>query len=506
MTSGAFNLGDVGNPTTPAGKVAVTDLKDWDRPHVITHAELDAACDAAARGFVDRGLKRGDAIAILSSNRHEFLIAYFGAMRAGFVAVPVNDVFPRETIAYILADAAIKLIVCDAFARSRLSTAIPITSFDDPGNEGFNCLLSPGPFEPVRPEQGETAMILYTSGSSGKPKGVPLSHESHLWCVRRRVAAGQFENERLLIAAPLFHMNGLCTAKFVVGAGSEMVLLPRFEAKRYLEAAARFRCTWLTGVPAMYAMLSREQETLQGLDLSHVKYVRLGSAPSTQKLINDIRAIFPTAAVAIGYGTTEVGPVVFGPHPEGLPKPDLALGWPAPEVSARFLTPEMEAAGEGVLALRTPANMSGYLNLPQKTAEVMKADGHYVTGDIFRRSPEGYFTFVSRADDMINCGGEKLSPVEIETLIERHPAVAQASVVPVPDEIKGQKPVAFVVLKKGAIASEDDIKSFALANGPAYAHPRHVKFMSELPLVRTNKIDRNTLKTLAGQEWPSEVP
>lgn len=503
MAFKAVNLGDLKDPATPGDRVALIDQKEWEAPRTLTHAELDAACNAAARGFVQYGLERGQAIAILSANRSEFLIAYFGAMRAGLVAVPVNYRFPRRIIEHIMGDADVKLALCDEASRCELPVGLPCVSFDEAGEHGFARFLKPGAFDAVQPTPGEIAMILYTSGSSGRPKGVKLSHDGHLWSVGRRVDAGSFENERLLIAAPLFHMNGLGTAKFVVGAGCAMVLQPKFEPKRYLEAASRFRCTWLTGVPAMYAMMTRERSSIAQLDLSHVKYVRLGSAPATQKLIDDIRAIFPRAAVSVVYGTTEAGPVVFGPHPAGLEKPDLALGWPAPGVTARFATPQMEAAGEGVLVLHTPAMMAGYANMPEKTAEVTMPDGAYVTGDIFRRAPEGHFTFVGRADDMINCGGENIFPAEVETLLERHPSVAQASVVAIPDDIKGEKPVAFVVLKDRMSATEDEIKTFALDNAPAFQHPRRVKFLAELPLAGTNKVDRNALRRLAEHEWAS---
>jgi long-chain acyl-CoA synthetase len=147
--------------------------------------------------------------------------------------------------------------------------------------------------------------------------------------------------------------------------------------------------------------------------------------------------------------------------------------------------------------------MRGYLNLAEKTREVLTPDGWYTTGDMFKRSPEGYYTFTGRADDMINCGGENIFPAEVEGLLARHPDIAEASVVGIPDEIKGEKPVAFVVLKPGARVSEDDVKRYALANAPAFQHPRRVKFMSELPLAGTNKVDRNALRRLAEHEWPA---
>jgi long-chain acyl-CoA synthetase len=193
--------------------------------------------------------------------------------------------------------------------------------------------------------------------------------------------------------------------------------------------------------------------------------------------------------------------VTFGPHPLGRPKPDMALGWPAAGVGVRFATAAMEEAGEGVLQLHTPAMMRGYLNLAEKTREVLAPDGWYTTGDLFTRSPDGCYTFFGRADDMINCGGENVFPAEVEGLLTGHPDICEACVVGIADDIKGEKPVAFVVLRPGARMSEDDVKRFALANAPAFQHPRRVKFMVELPLSGTNKVDRNSLRRLAQNEW-----
>jgi acyl-CoA synthetase (AMP-forming)/AMP-acid ligase II len=162
----------------------------------------------------------------------------------------------------------------------------------------------------------------------------------------------------------------------------------------------------------------------------------------------------------------------------------------------------MEAAGEGVLELRTPATMQGYLNLPELTREVLTADGWYRTGDLFSRSADGCYSFAGRADDMINCGGENIFPAEVERLLLRHPDVAEACVVGIADAVKGEKPVAFVVLRPGASLSEDDVKGFALANAPAFRHPRRVMFLAELPLAGTNKVDRRLLRRLAQGEQP----
>jgi len=283
----------------------------------------------------------------------------------------------------------------------------------------------------------------------------------------------------------------------VLAAHAAMVLLPQFDAKRYIEAIGRFRVSFLTSVPTMLALILREPETLARTDLSSVRAVRMGSAPTTQQLIDAVKKAFPGAAVSYIYGTTEAGPVMFGPHPDGRSKPDLALGWPRPQVEVRVVGSDGREADEGMLWIRTPANMTGYLNLPEKTREVLTSDGWYISGDIVRRDETGAYYFVGRADDMFVCGGENIYPGEVEALLERHADIIQACVVPIPDEIKHEKPFAFIVARPQSRLTEDEVKRYALAHAPAYQHPRHVVFMPELPLASTGKVDRVALRRLA---------
>jgi long-chain acyl-CoA synthetase len=495
-----ISLGDLRNPAIANTAPALIDCRIWESPRQLSHGDLDMQVDACARALAARGLARGARVAILSLNRAEYLIAYFAVMRAGFVAVPVNIKFPGETVRFIFEDAEIRLCFCDTAGRDLLPARIPAIDFDDPGPDGFGGFLDDGPFQTVEPRRGETAMVLYTSGSTGRPKGVPLSHDGQLWALRSRLADGEQDRHRLLVAAPLFHMNALGLAKLSVAAGASLVLLPQFNARQYVEAIGRFKVTWLTSVPTMLALVLRERETLASTDLSSVESIRTASAPITQTLVDGVRQAFPGATLSIGYGTTEAGPVMFGPRP-GLGKADLALGWPRPGVEVRLIGPDGEATTQGELWIRTPANMAGYLNLPDKTRQVLTADGWYKSGDIFRRDETGAFTFVGRVDDMFVCGGENIYPGEVESMLERHDDIVQACVVPVPDEIKGEKPFAFVVLRSGARLTEDDVKRYALDNAPAYQHPRAVVFMKELPLATTNKIDRKALGLIARERW-----
>jgi len=492
------NLGDLLDRSRPPGATALIDCLDWERPREYSHGEIDRLAQAAARGLLARGLRRGDAVGILAGNRAEFLIAYFGTMRAGLVSVPVNHKFSRETIEFVLRDSGAKLVFCDRERRARLPAGIPLVDFDSTGGDGFEALLDDDAFTAVHPEPRETAMVLYTSGSTGRPKGVPLSHDGHLWAVRSRVSAGKnLDRERFLVAAPLFHMNALGTSKVALAAHAAMVLQPQFDTRRYIEAIGRFHVTFLTSVPTMLALALREADLLARTDLSSVRAVRMGSAPTTQQLIDAIKKVFPGAAVSYIYGTTEAGPVMFGPHPDGRHQPDMALGWPRPDVEVRLVGPDGRDCDEGMLWIRTPANMTGYLNLPDKTREVLTTDGWYISGDILRRDETGAYYFVGRADDMFVCGGENIYPGEVETVLERHPDIIQACVVPVPDEIKHEKPFAFVVARSGSQVTEEEIKRHALAHAPAFQHPRHVVFVTELPLASTGKVDRVALRRRA---------
>jgi acyl-CoA synthetase (AMP-forming)/AMP-acid ligase II len=324
-------------------------------------------------------------------------------------------------------------------------------------------------------------MFLYTSGSTGRPKGVVLSHQSHIWVVRQRMAAADMSRHRILVAAPLYHMNALAMSQLAHAAHATVILLPQFTAQLYLKAIEDYRCTWLTAVPPMIAMMLNEKERLAATDLSSVEFLRMGSAPVSQSLMKAIHRALPQAAVTNAYGTTEAGPVVFASHPKGLPQPEMSVGYPHPKVQLRLIGENGKPSDTGVLEMKSPAIMNGYHNRPDVVSPIT-TDGFYVTGDVF----------VS--------GGENIFPGEVEKMLETHPDVIQACVVPVDDDIKGTKPVAFVVKREGSTVNESTLKAYALEHAPAYQHPRSIWFVDSLPLASTNKLDRKTLRELASKK------
>lgn len=479
-------------------------LRDSDRPAFITplddehqqeisFRQLNARADAIGLGLQQAGLNPGERVALLARNSIDYLASLLGIMRAGAVAVPINFRFPPETIERILLDSDSRLLLGDDDQLARVTLAIPRVAFGHAlaqfQREGNLPLFTPG--------ENDLALLLYTSGSTGMPKGVRLTHASHRWVVQTRLARQELNDERVLIAAPFYHMNALALALLTLASHVTTVLLPQFDAREYILAVDRYRCSWLTAVPPMLAMMLREKALLARCDLSCVRVIRMGSAPVSDSLYHALRQWLPQARIINAYGTTEGGPVVFGPHPDGLPAPAGSPGYAHPGVTLRLRNAAGDLADEGVLEMHSPALMQGYHQRPDITP--FTADGFYLTGDVFRRDAEGFYWFVGRHDDMFVCGGENIWPGEVEKLLESHPQVQQACVVPVQDDIKGQKPVAWVIPRSGEEIAPEMLKSWTLTHGPAYLHPRHIWLTDRFPLAGTNKVDRRALQLEAIQ-------
>lgn len=443
------------------------------------------ALDAATAGIASQvGAERGQRVGLLGANSAALVATLFGIMRAGAVSVPINTKFPDTTLEFVARDAELVAAYCDRDNGSRLPDSLPQRPLQ---------LESSAPAAPrwssVLPDANEAGLVLYTSGSTGTPKGVELSHASQ-WSMVDGLKA-LLADATAIIAAPLYHMNGLLFLMSVLAGRGTVVLMPRFEARSYLQAIHDYRVNVITGVPTMLSLLLKESDLIERLDLSSVAAIQIGSAPLSETLVEQVSARFPNARLSNGYGTTEAGAGMFGRHPQGIRVPTVSLGYPQPHVEVRLAGGA--SADEGILEVRTPAAMNRYLNLPEKTAEKKSGDGWINTGDIMRRDERGFYYFVGRADDMFKCGGENIYPGEVERVLEADPRIAESCVVPVEDEVRGFKPVAFVVVAVGQRLTERAVKDVALAAAPPYMHPRHVFFVETMPLAGTNKIDRAAL-------------
>lgn len=473
---------------------ALIDLSEFAAPKVWTYGELDALCDAVAGGLRTAGLGTGARVGLACGNSARAVAVLLGAMRAGCVAVPINPRAGAETVAFMAEDSAMSIVFADAAGRQHLPPSLRTVPID---GAGFDAFLVPGTVEPEVPEDDAPAMVLYTSGSTGRPKGVLLSHASQVLiaagyatpAMGECLAAGPS-----IVAAPIFHMNATVNVTLTFLMRGAMVLLGRFDPRQFIEAIQAWRVSVLSGVPTMTAMVAQQTDALARADLSSVRLLVIGSAPLSDTVLAQAQRLFPGAAVINSYGTTETGAGYFGAHPRGLPRPPMSVGHPQPHAELRLVGER--APDEGVLQIRTPTRMSGYLNRPELTARKV-VEGWIDTGDIMRRDADGWHYFVGRADDMFVCSGENVYPGAVERLLERHPDVLEVCVVPAPDAVRGEVPVAFVVPRPGASPTERELQDHVIRLAAPHLHPRSVWFIDRMPLAGTNKIDRHALAARA---------
>ncbi|MDB5797404.1 MAG: long-chain fatty acid--CoA ligase [Paucimonas sp.] len=489
------NLGCIGLEFRNEERPAIIDLSG-DTPREISYRAYNDACDAVARGLLKRGFQPGERVGVLSGNRAEFLEAFYGAMRAGVVPVLINILQPKDTIDWVVRNSGVKLIFTEAGVRHLCPEDIPVVEFDDATGQGYKAFQDPGPFTARVPDRDDVAFHAYTSGSTGRPKGAMLSHRAHTWVAETISTDRDFSpDDRMIVAAPLYHKHGMNSIKCVLVGGSTVILMRKFDARKYVENIDRYKLTVVSGVPTIFAMMMQQRDLLAGKDFSYVRLATMGGAPASDVLIDDVAALFPKAEIVQIFGITEVSAALFGPHPERkLERPRHSIGWPVAGNEFRLIGGADE--NFGTLLVRGPGMMNGYVNNPEETAKRVQ-DGWYNTGDILRRDEEGWYYFIGRSDDMFVSSGHNIYPLEVELMLERHEDIEQAVVVPIPDEIKHRIPVAFIVRRKGSTLDAEAVKQHALKNAPPYQYPRQVHFVDSMPTNTVGKIDRRTLETRA---------
>lgn len=490
------NLGDPFSQHRDSEAIAIIDHSDPGKPVPLEYSSLDSAANRYAQKLAELKLATGSSVAIVGLNSSQYFAAYLGVMRAGCVAVPINVHSPADVIKFIFSDAEVRAAFVDFDLRHLVLEEIesvvleaPDVFTDEPGVD----------FDIYLPDDRETAEILYTSGSTGRPKGVVLSHRSQLLMLSAMGNTGRrppFKSRTGVVAAPLFHMNALIFATAILSHGGTVALMRRFESSVFIDALVKCRAELITGVPTMIVMLYQHLRSVGMREYPFVRTVYIGSSPVTDAVIDQAHELFPEAEVINSYGTTETGGGIFGSHPKGIERPQRCVGYPLPHVSVRLVNRSDTNSGE--LEVRSPTNMTGYLNLPELTARKVR-EGWINTGDIFSVDGDGFFYYVGRADDMFVCNGENIFPGELEQLIESMSGVVQSAVIPMDDERRGQIPIAFVVTSGGADVVGEDIKDFVLSKCTPNAHPRHVILVDELPLAATNKVDKKKLQEVATQ-------
>jgi acyl-CoA synthetase (AMP-forming)/AMP-acid ligase II len=448
------------------------------------------------------------------SNDYRFIESLLGAMRLGAVPVPLNIRMGDEAIRYVIADSEAVALIANSDMADRASCLIPhvagirhfVVDGDATGKAiNYNQMLqaaSPG-FARRKTAPDEVCLQPYTSGSTGKPKGVLLTHGGQIWNTDVLCKLEAFDDtERALVAVPLYHKNAMVGAvKPMLLSGGSVVILPGFDPMQVIRSIARYKVTYMTGVPAMFSMILSQKEELLRNDVKSLRYAVCGSAEVSEELVSEFQAAFPEAIIAESYGLTEGGPDPIGNCRYGLIKRG-SCGRQIPRSDVKIVgedgVTELGYNEVGELITRNPGLAKGYWKLPEVTKKKFR-DGWLYTGDLMRRDEDGFFFFVGRKDDMINVSGENVYPKEIVDILLRHPNVRDASVVPVRHPIKGTVPVAFIVQSQNGSTSAEELKQFFLKYGAPYAYPRRIYFLESMPLSGTGKVDRAQLAKLAAE-------
>jgi fatty-acyl-CoA synthase len=473
-----------------------------------------------ANALHDLGLEPGDRVSFITYNTHQLLEAYYGVLEAGMVLSPVNVRLTPHEIAYILDHAASKAVffhrdftpLVEALVPQLSTRPVFVVMEGEPGalaRHEYEALLGGASTEPRHPQIDENAIaeLFYTSGTTGLPKGVALSHRNlHLHALTAEIALRFDEDDVVLHVVPLFHVNGWGVPHFVTMTGGRHVMLRRFDPVALMTAVEQHKVTRLLGVPAIFNAVLHHSDR-KNHDLTSLRQLIIGGSPASPALVRALESEIGVQAI-VGYGLSETTPIVTLAQPrqfltaaepaERAAERQAMTGWPLPGIALRVVDvtgadvrPDGEQIGE--ILVRSNTVMIGYYRDPDATGVAVR-DGWLHTGDMAVIDEEGYVTIKDRSKDVIIRGGENISSVDVENCIAAHPAVLEVAVVAAPDERFGEAPVALVVLKPGATATEKDLKAHCKEHLARFKVPREFHFREALPKGGTGKILKAELR------------
>ncbi|MEU4834710.1 long-chain fatty acid--CoA ligase [Streptosporangium sp. NPDC023615] len=483
----------------------------------LPYSFVNTIANQVANLLVSRGIGRGDKVALACPNLPYFPFVYYGILKAGATVVPLNVLLQTREITYHLEDSQAKALFCfegtpelplgergragfEASSAEHLFV-LPATALATESEYGETIWAAldgvSGEFETVATAPDDTAVILYTSGTTGQPKGAELSHQNML--LNAMVSDEMFPRteggDAYLAVLPLFHSFGQTV---IMNAGfrrrGTIVLMPRFEPGPALELMRTENVTLFAGVPTMYwAMLTKIHADGDEVPTS-LRIAVAGGASSPVEVLRDFEETFGVG-IYEGYGLSETSPVASF-NQVGKPSKPGTVGTPIWGVEMRLIDDDwktIEGEGPGEIAIRGHNVMKGYHNRPEATAEVMR-DGWFRTGDIATRDADGYYSIIDRAKDMIIRGGFNVYPRELEEVLITHPEVSLAAVVGVAHDSHGEEVKAYVIRTPGATVTEDELIAWARENMAAYKYPRIVEFRDALPMTATGKILKRELR------------
>jgi long-chain acyl-CoA synthetase len=465
----------------------------------LSYSLLEGSTRHVAGLLAEHGVQRGDRVAIMLPNLPHFAVLYYGILRAGAVVVPMNPLLKEREVAYYLSDSGAKLIfVWETFAAEAKAGA------DEAGAEtivvdeaGFINLVGSAPAVDVLVDcaPDDTAVILYTSGTTGQPKGAELTHAN----LDRNIAVcvddiiGMSPDDVVFGGLPLFHVFGqTCGLNAAIKAGVCITLLPRFEPGKVLEILVRDQVTVFAGVPTMYVALVNYPD--RGMfDLSKLRLCVSGGAAMPVEVMNAFEKEFG-CVVLEGYGLSETSPVASFNYPNR--RKAGSIGTPVAGVDFRIVDDQDQDVPDGEpgeIAIRGHNVMKGYWNKPEETAKAIR-NGWFHTGDVGIRDADGFYFIVDRKKDMIIRGGYNVYPREIEEVLYEHPAVAEAAVIGVPHPEFGEEIAAVLALKPGESATAEELRLYVKGRVAAYKYPRTVHIVAELPKGPTGKILKREIR------------
>jgi long-chain acyl-CoA synthetase len=469
----------------------------------LTYAELDAETTRLAHGLLNAGVETGDRVALHMGNTIEMALCYLACFRLGAIAVPLNVRLKPAEIDYVLGHSEARMYIGEPGLYTRSSTTpgfCPRDRFYETTAEmprkGFapftDLLRAPGRHALPRVPASAPAAILYTSGTTARPKGVTHSHDSLRGCAETSIAFGYRPDDVYLICAPLAHASGLLLLLLpALLLAAESALVPRFDPKAVLQTIERRRCSATFGLPAALQTLCRE---LSGspFDVSSLRQCGAGGDTVSVTLQNEFREKFGVD-IQEGIGMTESVPIFLN-RPGRIRLGSVGELGPGMEVRIVDDTgADVEPGTTGELIVRTAAMMIGYWNDPDATAAAVR-DGWLHTGDRARRDEDGYCWFAGRKKEIIIRGGSNVAPQEVEEVLLQHPAIFQAGVVGVPDPELGESVVAFVTLRDQRACGESELIDFARRFLSDHKVPGKVHFLADMPLGTTGKVSRKSLK------------
>lgn len=488
-----------------------------------SYGELDEAVTRFADGLHKSDISKGDHVALLLGNSPQFIIGLYGALRVGATVIPINPIYSHDEISYILNNGDVKVVVAPDSLVPLLEKVDPVltsvkqyiiceTQIENRESDSHIVVISPKmtsftklilegdiQFEGPKLDENDTAIILYTSGTTGKPKGAMLSHKN-LFSNARDIGAYLKLNEedRVVTTLPMFHVFSLTVVlNAPLMLGGTLLIVPQFSPKEIFSIIDKYKATVFAGVPTMYNFLYQSKEGTAN-DVKSIKRWVSGGSAMPVALLQSFQERF-NAPISEGYGLSEASPVTCF-NPLNRPAKPGSIGVSIQNVENKVVNEhgiEVAVGEVGELIVRGPNVMKGYYNMPEESAAVLK-DGWLYTGDLARMDDEGYFYIVDRKKELIIVGGYNVYPREVEEVLFAHPDVVEAAAIGVPDPNQGEVVHCFVV-KKDESLTEEELKAYSSVHLAKYKVPAKIEFVDALPKNTTGKVLRRALKSLVVQ-------